>query len=154
MASTRASKLISLTDYLTGATFVLSANKIIYFQLVGSNDSLVCYTNQKGRTSLRRFTETVSQIWTATASDTVSKHRRSPFLTELFATSTTIEFILQMQEQHQHSSLTMKVKQVQWFMNVLYQPQRISMLLMTIRLTSRLNLLHKNHQELVTSTIF
>src|SRR3990172_980196 len=71
MSVTRSSKLVSLSDYVTGQTIMVSLNKIISFKLIGSNDSLVKYFNQKGRIVTRRFTQTVADIHTASLSNDV-----------------------------------------------------------------------------------
>ncbi len=70
MAVTRASKIISLTNYVTGGAFSLSTNKIVSFKTEGSNTKIT-YFNQKGNIVSTVVTESVATIHTATLSNTL-----------------------------------------------------------------------------------
>ncbi|MES3018146.1 MAG: hypothetical protein V4721_10215 [Bacteroidota bacterium] len=70
MAVTRASKIISLTNYATGGAMTLSTNKIIWFKAQGSN-TLIKYLAQNRTFKQVLVTDTVSDIHTATLSNTL-----------------------------------------------------------------------------------
>lgn len=69
MAITRASKLIPLTDKLTGAVFQLSVNKIIKYTASSSN-SVLTYISQRGKIVTRIVNEAVATIHGAALADT------------------------------------------------------------------------------------
>ncbi len=71
--ATNRNKLVSLTDFATGAVFMLSSCDIINFIAVGggSNDTLITYINQRGKLYKRRVTQSVSTIDTACISNTI-----------------------------------------------------------------------------------
>ena len=71
MASNR-SKIISLTDYATGATIMLSSCNIINFTQIGASDTSITYINQRGKLYKRRVTETVAAINTACISNSIN----------------------------------------------------------------------------------
>lgn len=71
MSSNR-NKLVSLTDYKTGAVFQLSSCQIISFQQIGANDTSICYIDQRGKIQFdKRVLETVSAIATACISNSI-----------------------------------------------------------------------------------
>lgn len=73
MAATRASKLVECTNYETGVTFYVSANKIIKFTTVlGVADTLLTYINQADTQVTVRITQAVATIATAMESSTIS----------------------------------------------------------------------------------
>ena len=72
MAQTRASKLISLNDYNTGAAFVVSCNKIIKVVFSLSNDSLVTYITQSDKIVTRRVSTDAGDIYDESKSNDVS----------------------------------------------------------------------------------
>ncbi len=73
MAATNRNKIISLTDYTTGAAFMLSSCQIINFIAVGgANDTLITYINQRGKLYKRRVTQSVSTINTACISNAIN----------------------------------------------------------------------------------
>lgn len=72
MASNR-NKLVSLTDYVTGAVFMVSSCQIISFKLVGVNDTSITYIDQRGNLKEgQRVTETVAAINTACISNGIN----------------------------------------------------------------------------------
>ena len=72
MAQTRASKLISLNDYNTGAAFVVSCNKIIKVVFSLSNDSLVTYITQSDKIVTRRVSTDATSIYSQSLSNDIS----------------------------------------------------------------------------------
>lgn len=72
MAQTRASKLISLNDYNTGAAFVVSCNKIIKVVFSLPNDSLVTYITQSDKIVTRRVSTDAGDIYDESKSNDVS----------------------------------------------------------------------------------
>ncbi|MES2395799.1 MAG: hypothetical protein V4549_07340 [Bacteroidota bacterium] len=71
MASNR-SKLIQLTDYRSGAVFMVSSCQIISFTAIATTDAEVTYISQRGTLTKRRVLETVSAINTACISNGVN----------------------------------------------------------------------------------
>jgi len=72
MAQTRASKLISLNDYNTGAAFVVSCNKIIKVVFSLPNDSLVTYITQSDKIVTRRVSTDATSIYSQSLSNDIS----------------------------------------------------------------------------------
>lgn len=72
MAQTRASKLISLNDYNTGAAFVVSCNKIIKVVFSLPNDSLVTYITQSDKIVTKRVSTDAGDIYDESKSNDVS----------------------------------------------------------------------------------
>lgn len=74
---TRASKLITLTDYTTGAVFYVSCNKIIKVVPQGMGDTLITYIGQSEKVLTKRISTDASTIRSASASD--NKYIIEPF---------------------------------------------------------------------------
>lgn len=70
MASNR-SKLIQLTDYSSGAVFMLSSCQIISFTAIATTDTQITYISQRGKLTKRRVNETVAAIASDCVSNTV-----------------------------------------------------------------------------------
>lgn len=70
MATTRASKLITVTEYGTGVSLNLSTADIISFQQIGANDTIIKHVTNRGKIAKNRVTETVSQVYALTETNT------------------------------------------------------------------------------------
>jgi hypothetical protein len=66
------SKIITLTDYISGGVFQVSSCQIISFQAIGLNDTSITYINQRGvRKVGQRVTQTPAAIATACISNAI-----------------------------------------------------------------------------------
>ncbi len=71
MASLRL-KAIQLTDYASGAVFMLASDKIISFTAIATTDTTITYIGQRGKLKTRRVLETVAAINTACISNGIN----------------------------------------------------------------------------------
>lgn len=69
---TNRNKLIQLTDYRSGAVFMVSSCQIISFTAIATTDTEITYISQRGTLTKRRVLETVAAINTACISNGVN----------------------------------------------------------------------------------